>query len=185
VIGRILIGLVIIAIVIGGLFMSQGPGAALTRKPTDTPADVPGYSARNAVVVETGDDGRPAYTLNSPLVRQRANDDRVQLASPRMTFLASDGTTWHISARAGQIQADGSNVNLFGDVKFNGLVSALPVTIATSIMSFDTQNEIARTPAPVTFDWNGGRLAGTGLLANLKDSTVRLESRVNGTFPPK
>ena len=57
--------------------------------------------------------------------------------------------------------------------------------IGTSIISFDTRAEIARTQAPVTFDSNGGRLGATGLVANLKDGTVRLESRVHGSFPPK
>ncbi len=37
------------------------------------------------------------------------------------------------------------------------------MSFATSILSFDTQTEIARTEAPVTFDSNGGRLGGTGL----------------------
>jgi lipopolysaccharide export system protein LptC len=182
---RVLIGLAIIAVVIGVLIFGQGTGSSLARKSTDTPAEQPGYSARNAQVVETGDDGRPQYTLDARVVRQRANDTRVQLDAPRMTFFATDGTKWHVVARSGLIQSDGSNVDLFGDVQLDGKVQERPVSLATSILSFDTQTEIARTQAPVTFDSNGGRLGGTGLLANLKDGTIRLESRVHGTFPPK
>lgn len=184
-IGRVLIGVLIIGVIVGVLILGQGPGASMARKSTDAPADVPGYSARNAEVVETGDDGRPAYTLNARTVRQRANDARVQLDGPRMSFLASDGTTWNIAARAGLIHPDGSNVDLFGDVKLDGTVSDVPVTIGTSIISFDTKTEIATTRAPVTLDRNGGRLGATGLVANLKDGTLRLESKVHGSFPSK
>jgi LPS export ABC transporter protein LptC len=184
-IGRLLIGLAVVALIIGVLIFSQSGGSSLAPKTTDTTADVPGYSARNARVVETGDDGRPQYTLDARVVRQRANDSRVQLEAPRMTFLASDGTTWHLVARAGQIQEDGSNVDLFGDVLLNGSVQERPASLSTSILSFDTKTELARTHAPVVFEFNGGQLAGTGLLANLKDGNVRLESRVHGTFPPK
>jgi LPS export ABC transporter protein LptC len=184
-IGRIFIGLIVVAGIVGALILGQGPGTALTRQSATQASDVPGYSARNAEVIETGDDGRPAYRLNARLVRQRANDSRVQLDGPRMSFLAEDGTTWYLVARAGQIHPDGSNVDLFGDVKIDGQVQDTPVTIGTSIISFDTRTEIARTHAPVTFDTKGGRLGATGLVANLKDGTVQLESRVHGRFPPK
>ena len=184
-IGRVLIGLAVVALVVGFLISGQGTGSSLARKSTEASGDLPGYSARNARVVETGDDGRPQYTLDAKVVRQRANDQRVQLDAPRMTFFSSDGTTWHVVARSGLIQSDGSNVDLFGDVKLDGEVQTRPVSLATSILSFDTQAEIARTQAHVTFDSNGGQLAGTGLLANLKEGTVRLESRVHGSYPPK
>jgi LPS export ABC transporter protein LptC len=184
-IGRILIGVLILAVIVGVLVLGQGPGASLARKPTGAATDVPGYSARNAEVVETGDDGRPVYTLNARTVRQRTNDSRVQLDGPHMTFVADDGTTWNLTARAGLIHQDGSNVDLFGDVKLDGTVSDVPVTVGTSTISFDTKTEIAHTTAPVTLDRSGGRLGATGLVANLKDSTIRLESKVHGTFPPK
>ena len=184
-IGRILIGLVAIAAIIGALMLGQGSGTSLTPAPEGQPTDVPGYSARNAEVVETGDDGRPAYTLYARLARQRPNDNRVQLDSPQMTFVIADGSTWHAQARSGQIHPDGVNVDLYGDVKLDGKLSGSPVVIATSIISYDTSSEVARTHAPVTFESPGGQLGATGLVANLKEGSIRLESRIHGTFPPK
>lgn len=184
-IGRILIGVLILAVIVGVLVLGQGPGASLARKPAGNAADVPGYSARNARVVETGDDGRPVYTLDARTLRQRTNDSRVQLDGPHMTFLADDGTTWNLTARAGLIHPDGSSVDLFGDVRLKGLVSDAPVQVDTSTVSFDTKTEVVTTTAPVTLERSGGRLGATGLVANLKDSTIRLESKVHGSFPPK
>jgi len=185
VIGRILIGLVAIAAIIGALILGQGPDTSLTPTLADQPADVPGYSARNAEVVETGDDGRAAYTLHARLVRQRPNDNRVQLDGPQMTFVTTEGNTWHAQARAGLIHPDGVNVDLYGDVKLDGTLSGSPVVIATSMISYDTSSEVARTHAPVTFDSPGGQLGATGLVANLKEGSVRLESHIHGTFPPR
>jgi LPS export ABC transporter protein LptC len=184
-IGRILIGLVVVGAIIGALVLSRGPGASSTQQGQEQASEVPGYSARNAEVVETGADGRPIFTVNARLVRQRPNDDRVQLDGPRMKIVTEEGDTWHVQARSGLIHADGSHIDLFGDVKLNGEFDSGPVVIGTSIISYDTRSEVAHTPAQVTVDSNSGQLAGKGLTANLKDGTVRLESRVHGTFPPK
>jgi len=186
VIGRIVIGVLVIATIIGALILGQGPGSSPARPGTGAHADdVPGYSARNAQIIETGDDGRPAFTVDARVVRQRANDSRVQLDAPHMTFLTSESGVWRVESRSGQIQADGSNVVLFGDVKMNGMLNGTPISIGTSIVSYDTHDEIARTQVPVTFGARGGTLEATGLLANFKDGSVRLESNVHGIFPPK
>jgi LPS export ABC transporter protein LptC len=186
VIGRIIIGLLVVGAIVGALILGQGPAASLVRPGTEARVDdVPGYSARNAQVIETGDDGRPAFTVNARVVRQRANDTRIQLDAPHMTFLTTESGVWRVDARAGQIQADGSNIDLYGDVKMNGELSGTPVVIGTSIISYDTHDEIARTHAPVTFDTRGGTLRATGLVANFKEGSVRLESHVHGTYPPK
>jgi LPS export ABC transporter protein LptC len=185
VIGRIVIGLVVVAVIAGAVLFGQRSGSTPESQTTGQTSDMPGYSARNAEVVETGADGRPIFTVNAALVRQRSNDSRVQLDAPRMSLLTSDGGTWHIQARAGQIQADGSNVQLYGDVKLNGELSGSPIVVGTSILSYDTRSEIASTHAPATFKTNAGTVGGTGLIANLKESSISLESNVHGTFPRK
>jgi LPS export ABC transporter protein LptC len=187
VIARLLTLLVGIAILTGIYLLSRGPGVSDTQKKTETPGEVPGYAARNAEVVETGDDGRPMYTLLAVLVRQHPNDNRVQLDAPRMTFVASDGNIWHIRAKSGQIRDDGANVDLYGEVHVNGALPGAdtPAVIDTSILSFDTKKEVVSTHAPVSVDWNGRKLSGTGLTAKLPDHQLRLESRIHGSFPAK
>ncbi len=185
-IGRVLIIVVVIAVIIGALILGEGGTPVPVKAGTEGSSDVPGYSARNAEVTETGEDGRLAFTVISPLIRQRPNDDRVQLDAPRMTFVSEGNGTWQAQARAGQIQADGSNVNLYGDVKMEGELSGTPVTISTSTIAFDTRNQIASTTAPVTFDAPGKTLSSTGgVIANLKQGELQLLSRIHGTFPPK
>ena len=175
-IARVVILLAIVGIIIGALFLGQGGPSPVARPATGEAGEVPGYSARNAEVTQTGEDGRPQFTVVSPLIKQQANDQRVQLDAPRMTFVSEENGTWHAQSRSGLIQADGSSIDLHGDVRMNGMLSDSPVVIRTSTISFDTRTEIARTPAYLTVDARGGTLGATGLLANLKEGTLQLES---------
>lgn len=182
-IGRIVIVLVIVGVIIGALILGQGGPASVVKPQTGESTTAPGYSARDAEVTQTGEDGRPQFVVLSPLIRQQANDDRVQLDAPRITFVSAENGTWHARSRSGLIRSDGSSIDLHGDVRMDGMLSGSSVIINTSTMSFDTKTEIARTPAYLTVDTRGGTLGGTGLVANLKDSTLRLESNVHLESP--
>lgn len=190
-IARVVIVLAIVGIILGGLFLGQGGPVATAPTATVESGEVPGYSARNAEVTQTGDDGRPEFTVLSPLIRQQSNDQRVQLDAPKLTFVSEDNGVWHGEARSGLIHADGSSLELHGDVKINGSLSDTPVTISTSTLSYDTKTEVAKTPAHVTVDARNGTLTSMGLIANLKESTLELESNphlespVNGSTPRK
>lgn len=181
---RIVIGL-ILAGILAGTFMlgrQQGTSSNTTRvEPLNT---VPGYAARDAELIETGADGRPMYTLNANLIRQRPNDQRVQLDVVRMSYRTTDGNEWKVRADSGQIREDGSHIELFGNVQVDGLLpdSKEPAQIHTSILTLDTKAEIVRTKAPVVLKWGAQQLEATGLEANLKTRSVKLESRVHGFF---
>ncbi len=179
--------LVVIGVIIGIFALSNGPNLSSPQATTGPPAEAPGYAARDAQVVETGEDGRPLYTLNAEQVRQHPDDNRIQLDAPRLVYIASDGTPWHAQARSGQIRDDGVLVELFGDVHLNGQPAGTTsaAVVDTSILSFDTHAEVASTHAPVTSDWNGQKLSGVGLTVNLNDGSLKLESRVHGRFNQK
>lgn len=183
-----LLGVLIAVALIGAMyFFSSGSGGPSAPAAAGPPAEAPGYAARNAEIVETGDDGRPLYTLTAQQVRQHPNDNRIQLDAPRMTYIASDGLPWHVRARSGQVREDGARVELFGEVHLNGEMpgAEAPTVIDTSILSFDTKKEIVSTKAPLTLDWNGRKLAAVGMTVNLIDHKVKLESRINGRLPAK
>ena len=180
---RIIIVLAIIGIIVGAIILGQGGPAPVATTGTNEGAGVPGYSARNAQVTQTGDDGRTEFTVISPLIRQLANDDRVQLDAPRLTFASPENGLWHAQAISGLIHDNGKRLELHGDVKINGTLSESPVAIATSTLSYDTATEIASTPAQVLVDARGGTSSGRGLVVNLKDSTLRLESNVQLESP--
>ena len=54
----------------------------------------------------------------------------------------------------------------------------------TDTLSYDVPNAIASTQSDVRIDFGPHTLTARGLIANLKDRTMRLESKVNGRFQP-
>jgi len=54
--------------------------------------------------------------------------------------------------------------------------------IHTDTMRYDVARSLATTNSDVRIDFSGHILTARGLVANLKERTVRLESKVNGRF---
>jgi lipopolysaccharide export system protein LptC len=181
---RLVVALVVVGIIVGTVLLGRQQGGSSTKTPVEATDGVAGYAARKAVLVETGADGRPIYTLNADLIRQRPNDRRVQLDVVQMTYRASDGNEWKVRADSGQIRDDGEQIELYGHVHVDGLLpgSDEPAQIQTSVLTLDTRNEIVRTKAPVVLKWGARQLEASGLEANLKSRSVKLESRVHGFF---
>jgi LPS export ABC transporter protein LptC len=183
-----LLGVFVAVAIIGAMYyFGSGSGAPSAPAATGQPAEEPGYAARNAEIVQTGDDGRPLYTLLADRVRQHANDNRIQVDAPRVTYIASDGVPWHARARSGLIRGNGEQIEMFGDVHLNGHTpdAEAPTVIDTSTLLFDTKKERVSTKAPLTLDWNGVKVAAVGVTVNLNDHHVKLESRVDGRLPAK
>lgn len=183
---RWLIGLVAIAMIAATLLMSptRQPDAA---GPGGASEPDPGYSARDAEIIETGDDGRPRYWLQADLIEQPPDDPTITLTQPVLRYVGEAGGTWHARAKTGTVPPGHEVIELDGDVQLDGTLSGggAPARIETSHLAFDTTKEVASTQARVTIDWSGHRLAALGVRADLKAETLRLESKVNGRFLPQ
>jgi LPS export ABC transporter protein LptC len=95
----------------------------------------PGYAARDAVVIETGYDGRERYRLNASVIRQQTESGVIELEKLAMDYhtesqdktagepapaLLSPGEVWHLTSDRGQVRADGDDVQLDGNVRVMG-----------------------------------------------------------------
>jgi LPS export ABC transporter protein LptC len=182
---RVLVALLFIAIIAGSFWLGGEP-----REPTATTtveassADL-GYSARNAVLIETGADGLPMYTLNAEVVRQHPSDG-VEFEQVQMSFRDPDGLTWKGRADHGELTTDTGKIDLIGNVHVNGLLpgSAQPADLATEKLSVDTHENVISTAEPVSVTSPGRQLMSKGLVATLKEQHLVLESNVRGTFTP-
>lgn len=184
---RWLIGFTVILMVVATILLgrsARAPDPVTTRSP---PTADPGYSARDATVIETGNDGRPQYRLHADLIEQAPDDLTITLTHPILHYADARGGTWRASALTGFVPADRELVQLAGNVELTGTLASggAPALVTTSRLAFDTQREVASTDAPVTIDWSGHRLAAVGLHADLKAETLRLESAVHGRFVPQ
>jgi LPS export ABC transporter protein LptC len=143
-----------------------------------------GYSAHQAKLVTTGVDGLPLYTLNAATIRQLPNEGQVQLTQVQMSFRDAAGNPWTASADHGELQQPGEQVQLSGNVHVSGTVAGASgdAQIFSTALSVDVRTDVVSTKDPVRLLWSGRELDSTGLIANLKDHRVELESAVHGSF---
>ena len=159
----------------------------------------PGYAARDAVVVETGFDGRERYRLNAAVIRQQIDSNVIDLEQLQMDYHPGaqpsvpgeapatpqlSNEVWHMKSDHGQVRADGNDVQLTGNVTIQGPMpgSGLPLSLKTESLRINTPTEYIETDAPVQLRWSGHELTAVGLKADLKAGTLRLESHVHGEF---
>ena len=146
----------------------------------------PGYAARNARLVQTGPDGEPLYTLNAAQIRQEPDEGRVDMQQVQLGFRDAAGNNWTARGAHGAMGQDTGVIELDGAVHVSGIVPGTQDTtdISSEHISFDTNAQLVTTHDPVTITMSGRRLEAQGLVANLKDRNVQLESAVHGSFLP-
>jgi LPS export ABC transporter protein LptC len=184
VIYRIFAVLTIVAVIAVSLLLArQQSGAPASTAVRQTPWDE-GYSARNARLVQTGADGSPLYTLSAATIRQQPNEDQVQLTQVQMSFRDRNGDAWTATADHGELEQTAQQVELSGNVHVSGAFQSgrSPAQIVTEALSVDVRSNIVSTKDRVRLLWSGLALDSTGLVADLKDQRVQLESAVHATF---
>jgi len=187
----------VLAVISGAYYIGRtGRGDNAADSSTALPPD-PGYAAKDAVVVETGFDGRERYRLNARVIHQQIDSSVIDLEGLDMDYhpgaqervageaaAASGKEKWHLKSDRGQVRANGDDVQLDGNVVVNGQApgSGDPITLSTETMRINTPTEFIETDAPVQLRWSGHQLDGVGMRADLKAGTLRLESQVHGAF---
>lgn len=165
------------------------------------PSPDPGYSARDAQLIETGYDGRERYRLDARVIRQQTESGVIELEGLAMNYHveAQDGPgtpapsvtasadVWHLTSDHGEVRSNGDDVQLRGNVRVTGPAPGTgePLSLTTDNMRINTPTQFIETKAPVKLRWSGHELNARGMEADLKAGTLRLESDVNGHFFPK
>lgn len=180
---RLFAVLTIVAVIVASVLLSRQQGAVPVSAAVQQNGFNEGYSASDAVLVETGADGKPLYTLNAASIRQLPDEGQVQLTQVRMTLRDSDGNPWTVTADRGELEQAAQEVRLAGNVQVSGSLPASGAAqISTAALSVDIRGQIVSTRDPVQMTWSGRPLSSVGLIADLKDHRVQLESDVHGTF---
>jgi lipopolysaccharide export system protein LptC len=159
----------------------------------------PGYAARDAVIIETGYDGRERYRLNAQVIRQQIETGNIELEHLQMHYhpgaqgelpaeqpAPRDPGVWHLKSNRGEVRAGGDDVELTGDVEVTGPApgSELPLTLNTQGLRIHTPTEFISTAKPVRLRLSGNELTAVGMEADLKAGKVRLKSSVHGSSAP-
>lgn len=182
---RFLALLTIVAVIGALLFLSRQQSVTPTTTAVQEGDWEEGYSAQQAKLVETGTDGLPLYTLNAATIRQLPNEGQVELSQVQMSFRDAAGNPWIATADHGELQQPAQQVQLSGNVHVSGTLAgaAGDAQIFSEALSVDVRTNVVSTKDPVRMLWSGRQLNSIGLIANLKDHRVELESAVHGSFP--
>lgn len=149
-------------------------------------ADLPGYYLKNAVLTDYDLSGNPGIRIEAERIDQIAHGNEVALYNVRVNYQTPAGQSWVMVGDVARVQPGGKVIDVSGNVRLQGESSASDGTavVRTDTLSYDVPDSVASTKSDVRIDFGGHTLMARGLTANLKERTMRLESKVNGRFHP-
>jgi len=149
-------------------------------------SSLPGYYLKNAILTDYDSSGNPAIRIHADRIDQVDHGPEVQLYNVRVDYQSPSGPSWVMFGDTGRVETGGKIVDVAGNVRLEeespGQKSA--AVLHTETLRYDVGSEIATTQSDVRIDFGMHTLTARGLVANLKERTMRLESKVNGRFQP-
>jgi len=149
-------------------------------------AELPGYYLKNAVLTDYDSAGAASIRIEADRIDQIDHSTEVTLYDVRVNYLAPNGQNWVMLGDTAHVQPGGKVVDVAGNVRLQGdsTEHSAAAVVHTDALSYDVTDSIATTKSDVRIDFGAHTLSARGLVANLKERTMRLESKVNGRFQP-
>jgi LPS export ABC transporter protein LptC len=149
-------------------------------------ADLPGYYLKNAVLTDYDQNGAPSIRIDAERIDQIAHGNEVELYNVRVDYDSPDGQTWVLFGDTAHVLPGGKIIDVAGNVRLEGQGTGTEGTavVHTDTLRYDVPDAIATTSSDVRIDFDGHVLTARGMVTNMKERTMRLESKVNGRFHP-
>jgi len=165
-------------------FREADDGTAAEAAGADAAAAEPGFAASHTELIETGEDGEPLYRLNADQMEQPQPRGTIFLTAPQLDYQPEAGNHWHLRALHGQLPQDARTAELAGMVHGEGRPEG-----SDALLSFDTDEvqidmlaNVATSAGNVVVDWDGNRLLGRGMTADLNHYQLQLQADVHGAL---
>ena len=148
--------------------------------------ELPGYYLKNAVLTDFDVKGEPSIRIDADRIDQIAHSAEVALSNVRVNYQTPGGQNWVMFGDTAHVEPGGKVLDVAGNVRLqNEVTGNTPAAIVrTDAMSYNIPESIATTKDDVRIDFGKHTLTAHGLVANLKERTMRLEQKVNGRFQP-
>lgn len=160
----------------------------LDREPAQAPAEVlrPGYFLTGVVLEEFGTNGKLRIGLESKSANEDPSSGVVRLADVVVDYHAPEGRRWHLTSLEARVPPAGRVIEFEGNVLLHGTPGegTGQAELRTPRLQLDTDAEIAQTKSAVELSFGAHRMHATGMRADLKKGSLRLESGVYGLFTP-
>ena len=141
------------------------------------------YFATNAHSRQFLPDGKLQYEMTSEKLEHLKASEVTQLTQPDMQLYRGTAYPWHVKSERGEVNPDGTEVELIDSVRIARTDDKNRTTIITSTrMTVFPQKEYAQTERDVRIDGAGGVTTGKGMKAYLKDGRMDLLSNVRGQY---
>jgi LPS export ABC transporter protein LptC len=149
-------------------------------------AALPGYYLKSAVLTDYDETGAPSIRIQADRIDQIDHGSDVALYNVRFDYQSPSGQAWVMYGDVAHVGADGKVIEVSGNVRLEGQTTdhAGTAVVRTDTLTYDVPEAIASTKSDVRIDFGAHSLTARGLIANLKERTMRLESKVNGRFQP-
>lgn len=149
-------------------------------------AERPGYYLKNALLTDYDAEGAPGIRIAAQRIDQIGSGTEVALHDVRVDYQAPNGQVWFMVGDQAHVQTGGKLIDLSGNVRLQGMDRGAggQAVIRTETLSYDIAEAVASTKSDVRIDFGQHTLGARGLVANLKEHTMHLESRVSGRFHP-
>ena len=182
---RVFTVLAVVALVISTWILSSPARRPHTRSDAKQ-AELPGYYLKGAVLTDYDLDGNPGVRIEAERIDQIDHGNEVALYNIRVVYQPQNGQSWVMVGDVAHVQPDGKVVDVTGNVRLQGEAGGREgaAVVRTDTLSYNVQDAMASTKSDVRIDFSDHTLTAHGLTANLKERTMRLESKVNGRFHP-
>ena len=168
------------------IWIQSSPGRRPQQQADAKLADLPGYYLKNAVLTDYDLAGDPNIRIEAERIDQIAHSSEVALYNVRVVYQTPNGQSWIMVGDIAHVQPGGKVVDVTGNVRLQDAATgpAGGAVMHTDTLSYNVADAVASTKSDVRLDFGGHTLTARGLVANLKERTIRLESKVNGRFQP-
>lgn len=146
----------------------------------------PDYVLRDFEITLLDKRGEESFTLRGPVLQRDPADKTMELATP--VFLVPDRANryWRITAARGLVPADGSQLQLRGDVLATSPVDAPPATrIETEQLNLFPDENRATSASAVAITRPGLTMNGHGMQADFDRQQISLLSQVRTRYVPQ
>lgn len=168
IIGILLIICMAVFLVYKGLEKKEGKGVL---KIVSDKADL---YVRDFHYTEVGD-GESTWVIDADLAQYIRKKNVALLNNVRVKFFTSDGKTFMMTGKEGQLYTDSRNIDICGNVQ---IISANGDRFMTECLNYSYSEKKVSTQDPVTMENSQLKITGVGLTILLTKKTISLLSDV-------
>lgn len=144
------------------------------------------YVLYNFEMTTLDDNGKEAFTLNSPYLEREPNGKSLSIKTPKFSFPDKNGGQWHAESGSAWVGPKAEEVRLLDKVEMLGPVTASgqQTRFSTQQLTIFPKKSTAQTTDVVTITRADSILKGRGLQVDMQAKRFQLLADVKGRYAP-